>query len=717
MKTLPGLLALLAIVSISMFAHLSANTAVAAGGSTLNRPEDPVVLTGADVLPLNGIAPGDLVAFRYSAGWVQIPVQVDERVWRNFRDIYNNTAGSSFATLVYADANTFTGADTDPTLDANDEIAFMANDAGGVAPAYSQPGGVVVGSGLQVTISDPVAAGQTGVVYLFKQNGSLDPSAGQQYVNYTFNLLSGNYKATYNTSANGGNPENSTITTANYTRHFGDRWQDDCMQVSIGGSTNVDILDRHKPMFAPGNCVRSEDTFDGVVTSSPIEGAFVANKVGPVRAIRSYIGANSGPNTERENIYYAQREDIRTYLRVHAIPSIMDFFDYAPAAAGMTYYNDLNLGGVAIDGVQDSPTMGQFLWQMVSGAQGSVVMAGTSSTNIPAFSYSLYYLDKAAPGGGAETQCTGDTQSYGASGAYITAAVPCTDPAISGCVNYLNSNSTLYYEAPGETTSAAQALDAHAVQPLTYAVAPWFDPALDNDGDGITNGSDNCPTTVNASQDNADRNFVDIPNNFAFDDTTRANSDTVGDACDIDDDNDGLPDNAETSLGPGHTSHAQCTAATADTNPLKEDTDGDRFLDGAECALGFDPANAASHPALAPTGDTDHDGLPDAFELGIGTNPNVGDTDGDGLNDGLEYRFYNTNPLVQNTDGDVCSDAKEVATVDNNNVVGASDLALVAGGFGPSTGPKYSVDFDANKDGTIGASDLALVASKFGGCP
>src|SRR4029079_11279413 len=100
-----------------------------------------------------------------------------------------------------------------------------------------------------------------------------------------------------------------------------------------------------------------------------------------------------------------------------------------------------------------------------------------------------------------------------------------------------------------------------------------------------------------------------------------------------------------------------------------------------------------------------------------GTNPNVGDTDGDGLNDGLEYRFYNTNPLVQNTDGDVCSDAKEVATVDNNNVVGASDLALVAGGFGPSTGPKYSVDFDANKDGTIGASDLALVASKFGGCP
>ena len=59
-----------------------------------------------------------------------------------------------------------------------------------------------------------------------------------------------------------------------------------------------DILDRHKNLFAPGNCGRSENTFsDGA-------GAIIVNKNGPVRAIRSYIGANSGTYTHREHLFY-----------------------------------------------------------------------------------------------------------------------------------------------------------------------------------------------------------------------------------------------------------------------------------------------------------------------------------------------------------------------------------------------------------------------------
>ena len=202
--------------------------------------------------------------------------------------------------------------------------------------------------------------------------------------------------------------------------HFGDRWQEDQMKISIGGATNVDILDRHKALFSPGVCVRSEDTFDGVVTSSPIEGAFVVNKSGPVRAIRSYIGANSGPLTEREHIFYAQRQDIRTYLRVHRISSVMDFFDYSPAASGMTYYNDLNTGGgVAIDGVPETPVAGPIAWQMVTGVQGTVVQAASFVTNIPGFAHTSYYLDNAA---NPVTQCTGDGFAYGSSGAYVNPA-------------------------------------------------------------------------------------------------------------------------------------------------------------------------------------------------------------------------------------------------------------------------------------------------------
>ncbi|HYM14540.1 MAG TPA: hypothetical protein VEZ14_03200 [Dehalococcoidia bacterium] len=467
--------ALLALMVLSTIGRPHGGVAVAAGGSTLNRPEDPVVLTGSDVPTLTGIAPHDLVAFRYDGGWTQIPVQVDERDSRTFTAVYNGVVTSSVTELFYTDPNTWVGADSDPTFDATDEVAFMSKDAGGAAASFAPPPHTVAGSGVQATITDPLAPSQEGWVYLFHSDGSLDPAAGQSYVSYAFSLNSGNYKATYTLGdthpALAGNPENSTITTPNYSYHFGDRWQEDQMKISVGGSANVNILDRHKPMFAPGNCGRTEDTFDGYIDTLPIEGAFVANKAGPVRAIRSFVGANSGPRTERDEIFYAQRQDIRTELRVHAIPSIMDLFDYSPAASGMTYYNDLNTGGLTVDGVPDSAALGQIHWQMVTGAQGTVVMSGAIATNIPGFTYTSYYEDnKVNP----TTQCTGDAFAYGTSGVNITGipgGIPCTDPGL-GCTAYLNSTSTLYYEPPSQAVAVAQALDARANAPLAFNVQP-----------------------------------------------------------------------------------------------------------------------------------------------------------------------------------------------------------------------------------------------------
>ena len=540
MKRTLLLFATIALVVVSTLAPVRPDAAAAAGGSTLARPEDPVVLTGADVPSLNGIATGELVAFRYDTGWVQIPVQVDERDTKSFLAIYNNLAGANISILQYTDANTFTGPDSNPQLDSNDEIAFMADDAGGIPPAFSEPAGVVSSTGIQLTIADPLDIGAMGYVYLFQQDGTLSPGAGQSYVTYGFNLLSGNYMATYNMNANGGNPENSTVTTPNYTYHFGDRWQEDQMKISVGGATNVDILDRHKALFYPGVCARSEDTFDGIVVSSPIEGAFVANKSGPVRAIRSYVGANSGPLTEREHIFYAQRQDIRTNLRVHAISGVMDFFDYSPAASGMTYYNDLNTGGVPVDGVQDTVTPGAIGWQMVTGAQGTVVQAGSTATNIPGFAYTSYYLDKAPPPAltGIDAQCTGDSASYGASGVWVNQAIPCTDPGM-GCTNYMNTTNTLYYAGPSQPVSAAQALNNQAKIPLTYTASAWQDLLGDADGDGIANGVDNCLSVINPAQVNSD-----AANGAA----NRPGTDTSGDECDADDDGDGYTDAQETPL-------------------------------------------------------------------------------------------------------------------------------------------------------------------------
>ncbi len=431
--------------------------------SRLLRPVDPVVITGASVTALVGSAPGDIVAFSYNPTdtWKQIPVQVDERKIVNFGTTYHGSA-NSVNIPGYADPNTYAGADPDPLLDADDEIAFMARDAGGRPPAYSVPAGVVGATGVQVQVVDPLNLYQTGTVYLFRRSGSLSPDAGKDYVGYQFNLTSGDYKTTYKFT-DGPNPENSTITTPYYQHHFSDRWSSDSIKITAPGASGVDILDRHKNLFAPGNCGRSEDTFNDA------EGAFIVNKDGPVRAIRSYIGANSGPNTQREHVFYEQREDVRTFLRVHAIPGIMDFFDYSAAASGMNYSNDKNPTGVTVDGIPDTLTPGTPTWEKVDGPQGALTSVSSFTTNFATPTTVAYYLDDTTP---PETQCTGDAFAYGSSGNRITSALPCTDPG-TACTETLRGDRVMYFESPGRTAAEAQLASERTASPLTTLITAW----------------------------------------------------------------------------------------------------------------------------------------------------------------------------------------------------------------------------------------------------
>lgn len=59
-------------------------------------------------------------------------------------------------------------------------------------------------------------------------------------------------------------------------------------------------------------------------------------------------------------------------------------------------------------------------------------------------------------------------------------------------------------------------------------------------------------------------------------------------------------------------------------------------------------------------GDADDDGLTDAQEAQIGTDPNNPDTDGDGLKDGDEAFIYGSDPNKRDTDGDILPDGDEV---------------------------------------------------------
>ncbi len=88
------------------------------------------------------------------------------------------------------------------------------------------------------------------------------------------------------------------------------------------------MLDRSKA-YVVGTCGRTEDTFDGADNG---EGAFVANISGPVRAIRSYIGANSYKYTVATDIFYPNREDSTVELRGHAgLPGYGQSDDFSTA--------------------------------------------------------------------------------------------------------------------------------------------------------------------------------------------------------------------------------------------------------------------------------------------------------------------------------------------------------------------------------------------------
>ncbi|MDP4182441.1 MAG: hypothetical protein Q8942_15295, partial [Bacillota bacterium] len=286
-------------------ASLETPTCVEQGADSvnnLNREDDPVILTGKDVGALEDIQPGDLVAWRYNNGWKQIPLQVDEKDYVDLMDIYNvnqyirnlyeNLGRKPVKILTYTDPDTFTGGDSDVTVDDNDEIVFMAKDAGQKADTNLSPTGVIADTCVEVKVYDADSADKTAYVYLFKQDGTLDPGAGKKYVKYNFNLLSGDYKTTYKTGG-GPNFEDSTIITSNYACQFGDRWINDGMYIFNAKASGVNLLDRYKNLFAPGNPKRSEDTFcNGSAEGFPGEGCFIVNKSGPVRAIRSYMGAN-----------------------------------------------------------------------------------------------------------------------------------------------------------------------------------------------------------------------------------------------------------------------------------------------------------------------------------------------------------------------------------------------------------------------------------------
>lgn len=193
----------------------------------------------------------------------------------------------------------------------------------------------------------------------------------------------------------------------------------------------------------------------------------------------------------------------------------------------------------------------------------------------------------------------------------------------------------------------------------------------DADDDGVCDEVDNCPLSFNPSQIDTD-------------------SDAAGNACDADDDNDGLLDTIEIEIG---------------SDPLLVDTDGDTISD-------YDEINIHGTSPINP--DSDADGLSDGDEILIyGTSPNNADSDGDFINDGDEINNA-SDPLDASSwpnflDGDVAPLGAPDGVVNAADYlvmqrivlgeISATSLELAHGDLYPAGMP----------DGVINASDLILL--------
>ncbi len=209
----------------------------------------------------------------------------------------------------------------------------------------------------------------------------------------------------------------------------------------------------------------------------------------------------------------------------------------------------------------------------------------------------------------------------------------------------------------------------------------------DDDNDGVPDGADNCPRVANSGQANSDGDtHGDACDNcpaLANQDQADADGDGAGDPCDADDDNDGVLDAAD-----------NCAAVA---NAGQENSDGDGLGDACDnCPDDSNPSQA----------DGDGDGAGDACDNCAQTfNVSQADFDGDGIGDVCDNCREDANAGQDDGDADGVGDACDNCVADVNADQSDNDGDGVGNACDICPGAADASQTDADGDGIGNACD------------
>jgi hypothetical protein len=394
--------------------------------NSLTRQRDPVVVQGSSLAAFSSAALDDLFVYSYTgSAWRQIPFQFDE---------------------VQPISNTYVLAE-DGLLDDNDELAFLAQDAGEQAP----PGEWItdaLSTGFpryELRVVDPLHPSEQAWVYLYR-SPTLAPIPSAGYLSVSADTIeSPFYSATVNFSQTLG------LTGLALNGHRMDIV--DQSHVSIKGSIGP------CPFCLP--IQYCEDDLLTLITNTGSLSDTVPPGDYPVRFVDGVAGGDGSA------IYPASLRLGSGALDLSAIaaglPSgvtlqelrlSLDLLNpahsgYAPAR----YFNsNTATAGVPIDGLPDSVPTPLASWSQVNGAYGTLIQLG--QVQVAGTSAFQYYLDHASA---TAADCHGSDGAYGENGARVA--------PFSGVVTVTQQ----LFIAPPLTQAAGATYQAYAANPLQTA--------------------------------------------------------------------------------------------------------------------------------------------------------------------------------------------------------------------------------------------------------